>query len=113
MFIFKWFKRFFTDFFSTTPGEGVVPISNNYLPLTVVEYVYMGDGTVEAVTMTYEEAQEYYKNPWRWSTPTTSSNTQNTQSSSDSYDTNVPVHVWTGDSCGSSCDSSCSSTSCD
>ncbi|WZX06272.1 hypothetical protein AYADHXPP_CDS0024 [Escherichia phage 235Ecol030PP] len=86
MFIFNWFKSFFTDFFSTTPGEGVVPISNDYLPLTVVEYVYMGDGTVEAVTMTYEEAQEYYKNPWRWSVPTTSSNTQ---SSSDSYDTNV------------------------
>ena len=58
MFIFNWFKNFFTDFFSTTPGEGVVPISNDYLPLTVVEYVYMGDGTVEAVTMTYEEAQE-------------------------------------------------------
>lgn len=54
MFIFNWFKSFFTDFFSTTPGEGVVPISNDYLPLTVVEYVYMGDGTVEAVTMTYE-----------------------------------------------------------
>ncbi len=61
MFIFNWFKSFFTDFFSTTPGEGVVPISNDNLPLTVVEYVYMGDGTVEAVTMTYEEAQEYIK----------------------------------------------------
>ena len=30
MFIFNWFKSFFTDFFSTTPGEGVVPISNDY-----------------------------------------------------------------------------------
>lgn len=112
MFIFNWFKNFFTDFFSTTPGEGVVPISNDYLPSSVVEYVYMGDGTVEAVTMTYEEAQEYYKNPWRWSVPTTSSNVQSS-SSSDSYDTNFPVHVWAGDSCGSSCDSGCSSTSCD
>ncbi|QXV84877.1 hypothetical protein bas43_0141 [Escherichia phage TadeuszReichstein] len=42
MFIFNWFKSFFTDFFSTTPGEGVVPISNDYLPLTVVEYGLYG-----------------------------------------------------------------------
>ncbi|QDF15052.1 hypothetical protein Sa45lw_27 [Escherichia phage vB_EcoM-Sa45lw] len=70
----------------------------------------MGDGTVEAVTMTYEEAQEYYKNPWRWSVPTSSNEVK---SSNSSYDTNVPVHVWASDSCGSSCDSSCSSTSCD
>lgn len=60
----KWLKDLFKDFFTITPGEGVVPISPMDLP-TVKEYVYMGDGTMEEVEMTWEEHQKYLQRQWQ------------------------------------------------
>lgn len=108
----QWLK----NFFKTTPGEGVVPVS---LPdVKLKEYVYMGDGTMEEVCRPYQEVQlseEEVKIRLK------KLNEEYSQKQSTGLDMTpivvaAAVSSWTGDSSYSSYDSgSCdsSSSSCD
>lgn len=103
----NWLK----NFFKTTPGEGVVPITQK-------DYIYMGDGTMEEVR---HQDQEVLTSEEEVRIRLKKLNEEFKQRQSIELDTTpiavaVAVSSWTGDSSYSSYDSgSCdsSSSSCD